>query len=425
MSELSVQPFDLLDVDTFSRGTPFEALSRLRRQTPISWQPLPTATRAPVTRSDGFWLVTAYRDIVEVSKDSATYVSNKGIVLADAPEPPLPPQFMMSRDGFAHLDPPKHPLYRQLIAPLFTPAAIAAREERIRAQAVVTLERAMAMRDLDFVKEVAEAFPVRVVYGDVLGFPADDLDRARAWGDVLIRAAGLPPTDKEYESIGSQAMRALYEVYDYGLEAMHSRRRSPRPDVLSAIANATGADGKPVRDDMFLSYFWSLVTGAYDTTASTIAGGFLALSEFPGECEKLFANPSLIPTAVEEMLRWVTPVVYFRRTASRDTELGGHSIKEGQRVVMCYAAGNRDEDEFLDPDVFDVARTPNKHLAFGHGPHFCLGARLARVEISILLEEMIRRRLVVHVRGDVVRARSNFINRVKKMPVTLTTSSPT
>nr|WP_255207753.1 MULTISPECIES: cytochrome P450 [unclassified Myxococcus] len=203
---------------------------------------------------------------------------------------------------------------------------------------------------------------------------------------------------------------------------MHSRRRSPRPDVLSALANATGPEGEPVPDDMFLSYFWSLVTGAYDTTASTIAGGLLALSEFPQEREKLFADPTLVPAAVEEMLRWVTPVVYFRRTVSKDTVLDGHSIKEGQRVVMCYAAANRDEEEFPEPDVFDITRTPNRHLSFGYGPHFCLGARLARVEIGILLEEMIRRRVIVHVRGDVLHARSNFINRIKQMPVALTGS---
>lgn len=420
MPESSARPFDLLDIDAFSRGTPFEALSRLRRSTPISWHEFPVAMREDRTRADGFWLVTAYRDIVDIAKDTTTYVSNKGIFLADAPEPPLPPQFMMSRDNFAYLDAPKHPIYRELIAPLFTPAAVAAREDRIRAHAAAILDRALAKCDIEFVRDVAEAYPVRVVYGDVLGFPADDLERARSWGEVLVRAAGVPRTDDDYESVCSRAVSALYEVYEYGLEAMHARRASPGADVLSALANASGPDGT-APDEMFLSYFWSLVTGAYDTTASTIAGGLLAFSAFPEQRDKLFDDPSLIPSAVEEMLRWVTPVVYVRRTAARATQLHDHEIQQGQRVVMCFAAANRDEAEFPDPDVFDISRTPNRHLSFGRGPHFCLGARLVRVEIAILLEEMIRRRIQVRVHGDVVRARSNFINRIKQMRVTFAT----
>jgi cholest-4-en-3-one 26-monooxygenase len=419
---VSAPAFDLLDTDAFACGTPFDALAQLRRAAPISWHELPVAMREDRTRAEGFWLVTAYRDVAEIVKDPTTYLSHKGIFLSDAPEPPLPPQFLMSGGNFAHLDPPDHAIYRALIAPLFSPDAIAARERRIRSYAAATLDRALAMPDLDFVRDVAEAYPVRVVYGDVLGFPADDLDRARAWGEILVRAAGVPRTDQDYEAVCSQAMRALYEVYDYGLAAVHARRGRPGPDVLSALANATDRDGAPLSDKVFLSYFWSLVTGAYDSTASAIAGGLLALSTFPDQREQLFAEPALVPAAVEEILRWVTPVVYVRRTAARDADLLGHAIQRGQRVVMCFAAANRDEAEFPDPDRFDIRRTPNRHLAFGRGPHFCLGARLVRVEVAILLEELIRRRIRVDVHGDVVRARSNFMNRIKKMHVTLTTS---
>jgi cytochrome P450 len=414
-------PLDFFDLDAFARGTPFEQLSKLRRECPVSWHTLPTSNGAHETGKDGFWLVTRHRDVVQIAKDATTYRSGGGTILEDSLPPPLPPEFMMVRDGFAHLDPPRHTIFRQLIAPLFSPHAMAKLEDRIRARASSVLDRAVERRNFELVQEVAEELPIRVVYGDVLGFPDSDLQRARIWGDLFIRAAGLHSGDREYFPLRRQAATTLYEVYTYARDAMHSRREGPREDVLSVLASAKTHDGGFVPEEMFLSYFWSLVTGAYDTTASTIAGGFLALSRFPNEHAKLLDDPSNVTTAVEEMLRWVTPVVYFRRTASAETEIAGQRIQKGQRVAMCYAAANRDEDEFANPDTFDICRRPNNHVAFGYGPHFCLGAALARIQIGILLQEVIRRRIDVQVDGEVIRARSNFINRIKTMNVTLTT----
>jgi cytochrome P450 len=186
------------------------------------------------------------------------------------------------------------------------------------------------------------------------------------------------------------------------------------------LAHTRTADGSLLSEPMFVRYFWSLLTGAFDTTASAISGGMLALTMFPREYARLLADPSLVPTAVEEMLRWETPTIYFRRTATADAEIGDQAIKRGQRVLMCYAAANRDETVFTNPDVFDVSRKPNDHVSFGHGQHFCLGAGLARLEIRILFEEIIRRQLRVEVCGPIRRARSNFQNRLKRMPVTIT-----
>src|SRR5262249_37445413 len=200
---------------------------------------------------------------------------------------------------------------------------------------------------------------------------------------------------------------------------LKTRRRAPKEDVLSVLAHTKTSNGDYMSEEMFVRYFWSLLTGAFDTTASAISGGMLALISFPKQYETLLVDPSLLPTAVEEMLRWETPTIYFRRTAMADTEIRGRRIRSGQRVVMCYASANRDEEEFANPDTFDISRKPNNHLSFGHGKHFCLGSNLARAEIRILLELLIQRKLRLDLRGEIRRARSNFQYRIKHMPVSI------
>jgi cholest-4-en-3-one 26-monooxygenase len=405
---VSLPPFDFTDLEMFAKDVPYDALRQLRRFTPVYWNPTPTETMP----NEGFWLITRHSDIVQIEKNTTLFSSHFGLTLAEAPPATAGPPWSMVRDGLTHLDPPEHFAHKQIVAPSFTPRAIAAMEARIRAIAIEVIERVCGLREFDFASEVALRFPVAVVLGEVLGLPPEDFERAVHWNDVI-----FAPNDPEFPR--SEGMIVVHEIYDYALSTLAARRREPKHDVLSVLARTKTADGKYMSDEMFVRYFWSLLTGAFDTTASTISGGMLALIEFPEQYKMLLLDPSLLPTAVEEMLRWETPISYFRRTAMADTEIRGERIQRGQRVVMCYASANRDEEEFVNPDIFDVTRKPNNHLSFGHGPHFCLGANLARVEIRILFEQIIQRQLRLELRGEIRRARSNFQNRIKQMPVSL------
>jgi len=398
--------FNFLDLNAFTQGTPYDALAELRRESPVYWHPMPSK-RIP---DDGFWLVTTHQDIVSIEKRPEIFSSHCGLTIADPPPRSMGPATSMMLDGLTHLDPPEHTAHRQVIAPMFTPRAVAALEPAIRATAVEVIERALERGRIDFAIDVALRFPVAMVIGRLMGFPESDFQRVIDWSDFVVA-----PDDPQYPSW--TGVKIIQEMHDYGKAAIAARRKEPRGHVLSTLLATTGADGQPMSDEMFLRYFWSLLTGAFDTTASVIAGGMHALVSFPAEFDKLRANPSLIAGAVEEMLRWVTPTIYFRRTTMRETELRGQRIEKGQRVVMCYAAANRDEAVFKDPDVFDVARARNDHLAFGHGQHFCLGSSLARAETRILFEELIARGVRVELRGPIKRAHSNFQNRIKEMPV--------
>lgn len=401
------------DLDLFSRGTPHDAFGWLREHDPVSWHRLISGRR-----DDGFWLLTRHADICEVSKQPAIFYSHGGSVLVDAPGADVPPHVKMVRDGFSHLDPPQHTALRKLATPLFSPGGLARLESRIRERARHAVERAIERVEFDLVAELAAPYPSQFVYCDLLGIPADVLSRAVFWGSFFNRVHAVPPTDREFPAMIGQAATALQELHAYCRETLRSRREAPGDDVLSVLAHLRTSDGTPITDDQFTSYFWSLVTGAYDTTAAAIAGGLLTLAQQPAQRDRLYADASLVPQAVEEILRWETPVIYFRRTAAQDYELRDKTIRAGQRVAMCYAAANRDPEVFAEPHRFDVMRTPNPHLAFGYGAHFCLGTHLARLELRVLFEEIIAHELRFELRGPVVRSRSNFINRIETMPVT-------
>lgn len=400
---------DFFDLDVFARGTPHDVLATLRRVQAVSWQPMP-----PPQQDQGFWLLTRHKDICEVARQPKIFISHAGSVLTDSVNIPHP-AWQMVRDGLCHLDAPKHGDLRRRVVPQFGPDAIESLEVAIRQRAVQALDRVQELGDCDLVKELATAYPVRVVFQDLLGFAEEDLPMAAYWGDLFNRVHAIPNGDREFAPMMQASGVALDKLYQYGVAAFRSRREAPRNDLLSALVGMQ-IDDQPITEADFLSYFWSMAIGAYDTTASTIASGIAALAAHPEEQDKLYANPQLIESAVEEMLRWETPVIYFRRTAMEDYTLGGQEIRKGDRVVMCFASGNRDEEVFEAPGRFDIERAHNPHLAFGFGAHFCLGARLARTELRILFEEMIGRSLRFRQTGPAVRARSNFINRIVSMP---------
>jgi len=398
--------FDFTELNVFATDIPYSALAHLRRYAPVYWNKI----RNPATANDGFWIVTRHSDIVEIEKKPLIFSSHFGLTLSEAPPPNAGPPWSMVRDGLTHLDPPDHQNHRQVVLPLFSRRAIAELETKIRAIAVRVLEDACCEPEFDFAAEVALRFPVTVVLGEVLGLPPRDFSRAIYWSDVIVA-----PYDPNFSR--SAAARAVQEIYTYALSLFKSRRQRPEQDIIGILAHTRLADGAEMTEEVFVRYFWSLFTGAFDTTASAISGGMFALLNHPEQYSKLLADPALIPTAIEEFLRWETPTIYFRRTATQDTVIRGQLIKRGERVIMCYAAANRDEEVFSNPDTFDIARKPNDHLAFGYGPHFCLGSNLARAEIRILFEELVRKQVRLKLNGEMRRARSNFQNRIKTMPV--------
>ncbi|CAN5873702.1 cytochrome P450 [soil metagenome] len=410
MSEL-----DFFDLDLFARGTPYAAFARLRETSPVSWHRLVSGKR-----DDGFWLVTRHADIRTISKSPELFYSHGGSVLVDAPGANAPPHLKMVRDGFCHLDAPDHTALRKIATPLFGSRGLKAFEGTIRARARAVVDDVVAAGTIDLVADLAVRFPTTVVYEDVLGLEATDLTRYTRWGDYFNRVHAVHPRDREFGAVMRMADGELRAMHALALATMQARRANPGNDVLSILAHVRMADGAPLSDEQFLSYFWSLTTGAYDTTASTIAGGIVALCEFPDQHARIAADPALIPTAVEELLRWETPVIYFRRTTRDVVVIGGQTIQKGQRVAMCYAAGNRDPEVFAAPDDFDVGRTPNDHLAFGYGAHFCLGAHLARLELRVLFEELFSRGIWFELTGPSTRARSNFINRIVSLPARVT-----
>ncbi|MDN2715183.1 MULTISPECIES: cytochrome P450 [unclassified Janthinobacterium] len=405
-----MQNFNFFNLDQFAQSTPHEAFARFRREQPISWHSIPHAPAG-----EGFWLVARHKDICEVARQPRIFFSHGSSVLSDSVDIPHP-AWKMIRDGLCHLDAPQHGELRRMVMPQFGAEAMSALQTVIRKRAVEVLDRAQEKGEIDLVSDIAARFPVRVVYGDVLGFADEDLPSAAFWGDLFNRVHAIPTGDREFADVMHASGVALDKLYRYGVAAYQSRRASPRNDVLSVLANIGYDDGSVISQEDFLSYFWSLAIGAYDTTASTIASGFATLAAHPEQQEALYADPSLIESAVEEMLRWETPVIYFRRTASEDYVLNGQAIRKGQRVVMCFASGNRDGDVFESPEVFDIRRRHNPHLSFGHGAHFCLGARLARIELRMLFEEVVARQLRFRPAGPAARARSNFINRIVSMP---------
>lgn len=403
--------FNFFDLDRFAQGTPHDELARLRATSPVSWH------RIPSPKSDvGFWLLTKHRDIVNVSRNTALFRSHDGAVLLDVPPPSAPPALIMVRDGFCHLDPPVHTTLRRMITPPFSARALAACEDRIRRITSRLLDEVAAEGECELVDRLAARLPVTVVLHELLGFDEEETEQAAYWGELFNRVHAVPPTDRDFESVRQSAIVALDDMHACAMSVMRWRRLRPSDDLLSMMAHLRTPDGELISEATFASYFWSIVVGAFDTTASTIADGMVAFNEHPEEQWKLEANPSTVPTAVEEMLRWVSPVIFFSRTASADTMIGETRIKQGDRIAMCYASANRDEDVFERPDNFDIARQPNDHLAFGHGPHVCLGAHIARLEVRILLQEMLGRRMRIEVCGPIRRARSNFINRITSLP---------
>jgi cholest-4-en-3-one 26-monooxygenase len=393
---------DLFNPDTFVAGVPHQAFRVMRKEAPIHFQKEEGGV--------GYWCVTKYEDVVTVSKDPHTFSSKRGGTnIRDYPPEDLSAIQMM----MVNMDPPQHNQFRKLASTGFTPRMVARLEPRIRAAAKEIVDQVAKKGSAEFVTSIAAELPLQVI-ADLLGVPQEDRHKLFDWSNRLI---GFD--DPEFQTSFEDGKAAAAELWMYASSLAEQRRDHKGEDLVSVLINAE-IEGERLTEMEFDSFFLLLTVAGNETTRNLISGGLLALIEHPEERARLIREPALIPSAVEEMLRWVTPVMYFRRTATKDTVLRGQKIREGDKVVMYYSSANRDEDVFAASETFDVSRTPNDHLAFGTGQHFCLGANLARLEIRLIFEELTRRLPDIALAGPVRRLRSNFINGFKQIPIQFT-----
>lgn len=374
----------------FFAGDPDPALAELRRRSPVSWQD-----------HAGCWAVTRHADVQAISRDPATFCSGRGVLLADRHRP------VAVEDSLLYLDPPRHEAFRTLINRAFTPRRVAELEPRVRELAVELLDRIDPTGTVDLVDAVCAPLPMLVI-AELLGLPAEDRDDFRRWSDAAIAAA---------TELTEETARATLELVAYFEDQLRAKAESPGDDLLSALLVAEVDGVRHSRREM-QGFCLTLLVAGNETTRSLMAGGLVALAEHPEQRSRLLAEPGLIPTAVEELLRWVTPVMAMGRTATRPATVATTELAEGDFVVLAYAAANRDEEAFgPSADRLEVARSPNPHVSFGFGTHFCIGASLARLETRVLLEELLARWPGYELAGAVERAPSTLLRQVTRAPV--------
>jgi len=406
---------DLADLDVFEQGRAWPLFDVLRRDEPVHWNPEP----AP---NSGFWAVTRHEDIVAVDRDAQTFTSTNFVNLEEVDD-----ELIDIRRSILESDGDRHRALRKLLQRDFGGQTLLKYEDFLRGLTESTVDAALRKGEFDFVKEVSADFPIRVL-ARMLDVPDEDTGRLIDWGNRMIGNTDPDYADvllghadsDQYKHLPFRSPAAL-EVFEYGRKLARERRGGDGDDLVSKLVNRVPIDGEPLTATEFDNYFLLLVVAGNETTRHTISHSMLALLQNPDQLRLLQQRPELIPVAVEEFLRWASPVYHFRRTATRDVELGGKQIREGDKVVMWFASGNRDEDVFADPYRFDVTRTPNDHVAFGKGsPHFCLGNNLARLEIRLMFETLLPRIANAELVGDVKRVRSNFVNGIKTLPVRIT-----
>jgi cholest-4-en-3-one 26-monooxygenase len=394
----------VLDREHWESGPPLELFKRMRTECPVHW----TSQVTELPQAKGFWSVTKADDVHAVSRDWQTYSSERGGVVVIDEVFPLD----LARAMFIGMDPPKHDRIKALFQAGFTPKRIADHEEEIRRIVVRVLDRLEGRDSCDLVTEVAQPAVSRVI-GSFMGIPEED---DAAWAELMNMA--LAANDPDYSPSVDDVEATIQQVFTRCSSMIAERRENPTDDLTSVLVHAE-VDGQQLEEHEIVMGFFLLVAAGNDSTKATYSSAMRALMENPDQRQLLLDDPSLIPGAVEEALRMFPAFAHFRRTATKDTELGGQQIKEGDKVVMWYASSNRDESRFEDPDRFDVLRNPD-HQAFGAGGrHFCLGTALARLELKILLEETLARYPNTEIAGAPIFVESGFLNQLKTLPVRL------
>ena len=396
---------DLIDPDTFADGLPLEKFAVMRDSAPVFWHDQIGSA------GDGFWVVTRHADVQEVSRTPEVFSSyERGALLHTGPAADEEAALEMTRMLMLNMDPPEHSDYRNIVQRAFTPRTIRNLEPRLEEFANEIVDRALANGTGDFVKDIASELPLLAIC-ELVGVPAED--RGIIF-DLSNRLIGFD--DPEFRNSPEDAQIASTEMYMYADGIAAARRECPMDDVASRLL-AAEVDGTALSQDQFDVFFLLLMVAGNETTRNAISHGMQAFFEHPDQWE-LFKKERPLDTAVEEIIRWATPVMQFQRTALSDYVLGGQSIKKGDRVAIYYSAGNRDETALSDPDTFDITRKDNEHIAFGGGgPHFCLGANLARAEIRIMFNVIADRMPDITATADPRMLRSMFINGIKEIPV--------
>lgn len=401
---MQLSDVDLME-DAWAVDVPHEAFSLLRAEAPVYWHDI-EGDKAP-----GFWAVTKHADVRAVSRDTETYSSERhGTFIAD----PTPEGLAMMRLAILNMDPPKHNRYRRLVNRGFTPRTIRQLEEQVQTRAREIVDAVCEKGEIDLVAEVSAEMPAQVIC-DMLGVPAEDRKQIVEWTNTMV---GFD--DPYWQNTPEAGELAAAQIYGYCDALAEERRGNPQDDILSVLVNAE-VDGEGLSREELDMFFVVLAVAGNETTRNLITHSVRALAEHPEVRDDLLAHPELWDSAVEEFLRWGTSIHNFRRTATRDTVLGGQKIAEGDKVVVYYSSANFDEDVFDDPFTLNVRRDPNDHVTFGGGgEHFCLGANLARSEIKAMVREVFTRLPDIEVVGEPIRMRSDFINGINRMDVKFT-----
>jgi cholest-4-en-3-one 26-monooxygenase len=398
--EMRIEDVDLADGATFLTGPPHDYFDFLRREHPVAW-----VDHAELD-GPGFWALTKWNDVMAVERDPETFSSYAGGAF-------IGPVDEGTRLMMINQDPPRHTRLRKLVSRMFTPRHIRSIENHVRAAAKEIVDRVAPKGEIDFVTEVAADLPL-IVIAELIGVPQEDRHKVFEWSNKMVGAE-----DPEY-SAGSDPQETAAELYGYAQGLAEQRLADPGEDIVTLLLTGE-VDGEKLDVLEFNVFFLLLAVAGNETTRNLITGGTLTLLEHDDQREQFLREPEVLEPAVEEMLRYVSPVNYFRRTATRDAEIHGVPIKSGDKITLWYPAANRDPDQFPEPHTFDVDRDPNDHVAFGgRGPHFCLGANLARFEINCMFEELRRILPDMELTGPVERLHMNLINGIKHMPVRFT-----
>ncbi len=400
---LTLDDIDVIDEDVWADHVPHEQFQLLRAEAPVFRHPGRDDIERPIP---DFWAVTRHADLVEVNRDTTLFSSERrGVLLADPDE-----ETRATYQTMLDTDPPAHTRLRRLVNRGFTPRMVTRFEQHYGELTRELVAKAVTQGTFDFVTDVAAELPLMAI-AELLGVPVEDRFKLFDWSNKLVGNS-----DPEYVGDMEEATAAATELYVYFNQLGEERRANPQDDIVTNLITEVGGDALGPHE--FETFCLMLTVAGNETTRNATSHGLLALLQHPDQMALLRANPDLLDPAIEEILRWASPVIHFRRTAMQDCVIGGQEIAEGDAVVMFHISANRDEEVFEDPYRFDITRSPNDHIAFGGGgAHFCLGANLARLELQIVFKELLATTADIRQAGDVARLRSNFINGIKHMPI--------
>jgi cytochrome P450 len=405
-AHLSVDQIDLSDPEFWLRPDEEReaAFATLRAERPIAFFEEPEFEQIP--RGPGYWALTRYDDVWTASRRPDVFISGRGVNIAD-----MPVEISEFFGSMISMDDPRHAKLRGIINRGFTPKMVSSLSDGVRVKAREIVDRVAPMGECDFVQEIAGALPLQIIC-DMMGIPASGYQRIFELTNIILGVG-----DPEYVNSLEDLMAAAMELYQFAMELGEQKLREPGDDITSKLMHAD-VEGEALTTQELGSFFILLVAAGNETTRNAISHGMKALTDHPDQ-RRIWMDhfDAVTPTAVEEIVRWASPVIHFRRTVSRDTEIGGQPLAEGEKVVLWYNSANRDETKFDHPERFDVRRTPNEHVGFGAGgPHFCLGAHLARREIAVMFDELFRRLPDIEVTGPPDMLQSSFIHGIKRMP---------